>query len=191
MIVACAALLVALGGTSIAAVSALPLASVGTPQLKNKAVTNAKLATNAVTTGKVKNGSLRRGDFAANSLPVGPRGFPGLQGPQGPQGATGPTGPAGVISAITVRTASVSVPGEGGIQPDSNYITRDVSVNCQAGEKAISAVAGWGADDDNLELTVVGIKPIVSSNQVVGYLAKGGSDRDVSTTFTLYVSCYK
>jgi hypothetical protein len=190
MIVACAALLVALGGTSIAAVSALPRASVGTPQLKNNAVTNAKLSGNAVTTGKVKNGSLRKIDFAANSLPAGPRGFPGPTGPTGPGGPSGPTGPAGVIGAITVRTGSVSVPGQAGSQPDSNYITRDVSVNCQAGEKAISAVAGWGADDDNLELTVVGIKPIVSNNQVVGYIAKGGSDRDIATTFTLYVSCY-
>ena len=54
MVVACIALLVALGGTSIAAVTQLvPRNSVGTLQLKN----------NAVTSAKVKNQSLLRADF--------------------------------------------------------------------------------------------------------------------------------
>ncbi len=76
MVVACIALLVALGGTSIAAVNALPRRSVGTPQLKN----------NAVTSIKVRNRSLRAVDFARGQLPAGP------QGPEGPQGRNGRDG---------------------------------------------------------------------------------------------------
>jgi hypothetical protein len=188
MIVACAALLVALGGTSIAAVSAFPAGSVGTLQLKDRAVTNPKLANNAVNTAKVQNGSLLKNDFKSGQLPAGPRGFPGLPGAQGPSGPSGPSGPAGLISTITVRTGSVTVPG--GVAEDGKYNTRDVAVNCNADEKAISAVAGWSADDDNLELTTVGIKPN-STGTVTGYLAKGGNDSGNSTNFTLFVSCYK
>jgi hypothetical protein len=77
-VIACIALLVALGGTSVAAVSiVLPPNSVGTAQLKN----------NAVVSGKVQNGSLRRADFGPGQLPAGPA------GPQGPAGPAGPAGP--------------------------------------------------------------------------------------------------
>jgi hypothetical protein len=89
MVVACLALLVALGGTSVAAVTAIPRNSVGTPQLKK----------NAVMSAKVKNGSLRASDFAAGQLPAGPAGPPGpagAGGPQGPQGPAGPQGPQGL-----------------------------------------------------------------------------------------------
>ena len=68
---------IALGGASYAAV-ALPANSVGTKTLKKSAVTSAK----------VKDGSLRRGDFASGTLQA-------AQGPQGPQGAQGPVGPKG------------------------------------------------------------------------------------------------
>jgi hypothetical protein len=79
MIVAIAALVVALGGTSYAAVK-LSAGSVGTKQLKNNAVTTSKLKKNSVTGAKVKNGSLSAGDFKASSLPVGPAGPKGDPG---------------------------------------------------------------------------------------------------------------
>ena len=60
MVVACVALLVALGGTSIAAVNALAPNSVGPVQLRTGAVTNPKLRNNAVTGPKVQNHSSRR-----------------------------------------------------------------------------------------------------------------------------------
>src|SRR3970040_1855331 len=110
MIVACIALLVSLGGTSVAAVSQLvPRNSVGTAQLKNGAVTNAKVRNNAINSGKVQNRSLLRGDFAPGQLPAGPTGPQGPAGPAGPAGAARASGPAGVIGAITVRTSSVLV----------------------------------------------------------------------------------
>lgn len=95
MVVACLSLLVALGGTSIAAVSQVARDSVGTPQLKANAVTTPKLRNNAVTSEKVRNRSLLTVDFARGQIPVGPAGPAGPAGPTGAAGAAGPTGPAG------------------------------------------------------------------------------------------------
>jgi hypothetical protein len=84
MMVACVALLVALSGTGVAALSQLPRASVGTSQLKRNAVTPQKLAPNAVRTGHVLNGSLLAADFKEGQIPAGPQGPPGPTGPAGP-----------------------------------------------------------------------------------------------------------
>lgn len=84
MMVALTALLVALGGTSYAAI-VLPKNTVGTKQLKKNAVTAAKLKKNAVTGAKVQSHSLDAGDFKADSLPTGP---PGPVGPKGDPGNT-------------------------------------------------------------------------------------------------------
>jgi hypothetical protein len=83
MVVACVALFVALGGTSIAAVTALPRNSVGPAQLRNNAVTSQKIRAGAVTSTQVRNGSLVLRDFAADEIPqgaAGPAGAPGLSG---------------------------------------------------------------------------------------------------------------
>lgn len=205
MIVACLALLVSLGGTGIAAVNALPRGSVGTLQLRDNAVTsrklatsaatNAKVANNAITSAKVKNASLLRSDFAPGQLPAGPTGPQGPQGPQGPAGAAGAAGPPGMISNVVVRQASVVVPGSSSDFPTPNttWSTRSVNVSCNSNEKAVSAGTGWSAEDDNLELATVYMKPIVASNGVVtGFTAKGANNaRDGQDhTFTLYVLCY-
>jgi hypothetical protein len=73
MVVACAALVVALGGTGYAA-TVLPRNSVGAVQLRN----------NAITASKVKNFSLLRQDFKPGQLPAGARGPAGPAGPAGP-----------------------------------------------------------------------------------------------------------
>jgi hypothetical protein len=67
MLVACIALIVALGGVSYAA-SVLPKNSVGTAQLKKKAVTAAKLRKNAVSSSKVKDDALTGADISESSL---------------------------------------------------------------------------------------------------------------------------
>lgn len=85
-VVATGALVVALGGTSYAAIK------VGSEEIKN----------NSIRSVDIKNGTLQSRDFAPGTLRFGPRGpvgFPGKtgpQGPQGPQGAVGPQGPQGV-----------------------------------------------------------------------------------------------
>jgi hypothetical protein len=95
MVVASLALLVALGGTSFAAATAIAPHSVGTLQLKNFAVGANQLKANAVLGSKVKNGTLSRRDFAPGQIPTGPAGPQGPQGPQGPAGAAGAAGTAG------------------------------------------------------------------------------------------------
>ena len=78
LVIACVALLFALGGSGFAAVAlTVPRNSVGTVQLK----------ANAVVSAKVKNGSLLSADFKAGQLPKGPTGPAGPAGPAGP-GAT-------------------------------------------------------------------------------------------------------
>jgi hypothetical protein len=92
MVVACLALVVALGGTGYAAI-AIPRNSVGAVQLKD----------NAVTAAKVKNFSLVRQDFRPGQLPVGAR---------------GPAGPAGPGARwALVRADGTIVAQSGGISP--------------------------------------------------------------------------
>jgi hypothetical protein len=58
LVISLIALFVALGGTSYAAITALPKDSVGTKQLKNNAVTSAKIASGAVTAAKINTSGL-------------------------------------------------------------------------------------------------------------------------------------
>jgi hypothetical protein len=184
MIVACIALLVALGGTSVAAVSQLARNSVGTPQLRNNAVTNPKITNNAINSAKVRPRSLLRSDFAAGQLPAGPV---GPQGPAGPAGAAGPAGPAGVIGAITVRTNSVVVVDGADAVPDTERVTR----NCEGNERAISGGTSWGDDSADLRLVTQELEPVLNAqNQVTGFVAVGGNDTGESSTFTVHVLCY-
>jgi len=88
MIVACAALAVALGGTSYAAV-ALPAGSVGSEQLRRGAVTKPKIARAALRALAGHRGA--PGPAGA----AGARGATGASGATGPAGATGTTGTAG------------------------------------------------------------------------------------------------
>jgi hypothetical protein len=192
LVVACLALLVALSGSSVAAVNALGRNTVGAPQIKpnavstselrNGAVTNAKLRANAVTGNKVRNHSLTAADFIAGTLPAGP------QGPAGPAGPAGAAGPAGTIGPITVRQGSVAVPG--GVAQNGAYDTETVSVNCNPGEKAISAGSGWSDDAADRELWTQRLTPLITNGSVTGYRGTGGNDSGNASTFTLYVLCY-
>jgi hypothetical protein len=95
MAIALLALIVALGGTSYAAIK-LPKNSVGAPQIKRSAVTG----------DKVKDASLFANDFAPGQLPKGPRGDAGPRGetgPQGPKGDLGTQGPPGLAQVIVRR----------------------------------------------------------------------------------------
>ena len=89
-VVSTIAVFVALGGASYAAIT-LPANSVGSKQIKPQAVKGSEIARNAVTAGKVKDGSLLAQDFKAGQLPAG---APGEQGPPGPKGDSGPPGSA-------------------------------------------------------------------------------------------------
>src|SRR5437016_2402082 len=101
MIVAALALFVALGGGAYAALK-LPANSVGSKQLRR----------NAVSSAKVKNGSLKAADFAAGQLPAGPKGAVGPQGPKGYAGA-----PATTLWAFVDAPAAL-VSGHGAVRVD-------------------------------------------------------------------------
>ena len=125
MVIAATALLLALGGTSIAAVSQLPRASVGTAQLKSNAVTGAKIRTSTITSSDVRNGSLRRADFRRGQIPAGPV---GAQGPQGPPGISGRE----QVSAETALNAAAP---------------KTITATCPAGKRVIGGsieVSGAG-----------------------------------------------
>ena len=119
LVVAAVALFVALGGTSIAAVNALPRNSVGTIQLKQ----------NAVTSAKVRNGSLLRADFRRGQIPAGPRGAQGPQGPAGPSDAYARflNGPIAIPAALTTL-ANLTIPQAGSyVISAKTYITATAS----------------------------------------------------------------
>jgi hypothetical protein len=186
MIVACLALAVALGGTGIAAVEAvLPRNSVGTVQLKN----------NAVTSAKVQNGSLKRADFSRGVLTPGPQGAQGPAGPAGPQGVKGDKGDkgdSGAIGDVTVHTATVSVPATvtGG---DGTYETRSVQANCDANEKGVSGGTNWEGEGDTTELVTVLSTPVYDSGakKITGWRGRGGNDTVLAHNFQVFVVCAK
>jgi hypothetical protein len=108
MVVASIALLAALAGTSIAAVSQLPLRSVGTPQLKSNAVVSSKVLNRSLLAVDFKQGQIPRGPRGLRGFP-GPEGAPGAAGAAGPAGPSGPSGPAG--ASATALWASVNENG--------------------------------------------------------------------------------
>jgi hypothetical protein len=124
-VLSCLALGIALGGTSVAAVSQLGRNTVGTAQLKAGAVTNPKIRNSAVTSAKVANRSLLRADFAPGQLPAG------ATGPAGPAGPAGPQGPAGLSGVERVEFTS----------PLNSATTRNVLIACPAGKRLIGGGA--------------------------------------------------
>jgi hypothetical protein len=132
------ALFLALSGTAYAAT--LPSNSVGTRQLKD----------NAVTSAKVKNRSLQSRDFKAGQLPRGRRGETGPRGPAGATGATGARGPQGPQGAagrngatnVTVRN-SVAV-------TIATMTTQSATAECAAGERAVGGGGVTGSDNATL-----------------------------------------
>ena len=171
-VIATLALFIALGGTSYA-VTALPKNSVGTQQLKKSAVTSVK----------VKDGSLVAADFAAGTLLKGETGATGAQGAAGPQGPVGPSGsvtgiegywnggsasnPLPAASTSALFTGNFSVNGLG-----SNFVygLAGIDGQCTAGNAPVvglyyqlNGAATWtpvpksGLQIDNL----TGIRPVM------------------------------
>jgi hypothetical protein len=97
LVVALIALFVALGGTSYAAIT-LPRNSVGTVQIKNRAVTQKKIAKKTLAALRGRRGATgQRG-------PAGPTGSPGAKGAQGIQGPAGPVN----LTYVTVESTAMA-----------------------------------------------------------------------------------
>jgi hypothetical protein len=141
------ALFVALSGTAYAAT--LPRNSVGTAQLKR----------NAVTSAKVRNGSLLTRDFKAGQVPRGPAGPAGAKGPAGPMGPAGPQGPKGdqglpgALSHTVVRTAQLLTTA-GTVRGatatcNSGEVTTGGGYFGATGDMKVVSSAPWGLDPVN------------------------------------------
>ena len=113
-----------------AAYKAIAPNSIGANELRNGAVTNAKLRGDAVTSGMVLNGSLRAVDFKAGQLPAGAKGDKGDRGEKGEKGAKGDKGDKGApgLSGYEIVT---------NVAPQSNATILEATTNCPAGKKAL------------------------------------------------------
>jgi hypothetical protein len=131
-VVASLALFLALGGVGYAATQ-LPNNSVGTPQLK----------ANAVTTGKVKNGTLLEKDFKPGQIPAGAKGDAGATGAAGPAGAQGPMGDTGAKGA-TGPTQGVAVVELSGATPSNTPDLEHSSITLDAATAGKLFVFGRG-----------------------------------------------
>jgi hypothetical protein len=128
-VMATIAVFVALGGTSVAAVS-LKRNSVGSAQVKNGSITGNDVKNNSLSGTDIT--SLTSKDFKGGKLP---------QGTQGATGARGPAGPAGATN-VAIRTGTTTIP---------NGVTGATSAHadCQAGERAVGGGADLSADYDD------------------------------------------
>lgn len=121
------ALVVALSGGAYAA--SLPKKSVGTPQLKKE----------AVTTAKVKDGSLTAADFAPGALGSG------LSGAVGATGATGPRGPQGPSGLVHSASAPSTVSG---MRPCADNDVVTVEVTPDRPSLVFGAATGYWASNE-------------------------------------------
>jgi hypothetical protein len=135
------ALVVALGGTSWAAITLPP---------------------NSVTTVQVKNHSLLAVDFKKGQLPRGAKGDRGKRGRTGPTGATGglgPPGPPGPQGAPGTARAYAWVSSTGTVDPSRS---RNLVVNrFQPGSYCVTPAPGSG-------IAVGGVQPAVSADWADG-----------------------
>lgn len=110
MVVAWAALIISLGGTSYAAIK-LPKNSVASKHIKKGGVANSDIRSNSVTSQKVRNGTLLATDFAGGQLPGaprGPQGLPGAVGPKGDKGDKGDPGSPGPTASSWARRSAAA-----------------------------------------------------------------------------------
>lgn len=134
------ALVVALGGTSYAAV-AVAKNSVGSPQIINSSIKSRD----------VKNGALKAADFRAGELPAGAQGPAGPAGPAGAAGtagAAGPQGPAGPSTAYGVSSSDTI--GWAAVANDPVVVA---TLNLPAGSYAVSGKALGNNNDTVIVLT--------------------------------------
>lgn len=170
------ALFVALGGTSYAAIK-LPAKSVGTIQLKSRAVTKAKLAPRAVDTSKVRDGSLTGADIALGAV----------DGSKVRDGSLTAADIAGkVAAAVTadrlayvqrIAVASASDPA-----PTGSYSTKGGTAACPAGTFVVGGGVSLG--DQNAQIVSNSYPSSTSS-----WTADVDNVAPTAPSFTVYAIC--
>jgi hypothetical protein len=119
------ALIVALGGTSYAAIT-----------LTKGQVKTRNVATGAITSAKVKNRTLRAIDFKAGQLAAGIQGMAGPTGLKGDKGDAGTAGTAGTAGS----TGTSGMSGYAQVAANSvndSTASKSVTATCPAGKKAV------------------------------------------------------
>jgi hypothetical protein len=149
--VAYLALFVALGGTSVAAVS-----------LKNGSVKGKHISRNAVSSPKVKDRSLLARDFAAGQLPRGKPGQPGQPGQNGAPGQDGQTGPRGPSNAYANLFNATGV-----IQLDGSEVTLG-QLTLPAGSYAFTASAEVTTSAPSTNCRIKNQGTVVATSSTVG-----------------------
>jgi hypothetical protein len=176
MAVALLSLVLAVGGTSYAAVK-LPAKSVGTPQLKNNAVTPPKLKNGSVTGAKLQQGAVGSKALAGGSVGAAQVGNDSLTGSQINEGTLGmvpsaaSAGSAG-IQSLTYTTASGPLGAHSGIT---------VHGDCPAGLRPIGG--GLRVDDPTTMFIVDGYP------QGNGWTGNVANTDDASHGITGFVVC--
>ena len=164
IVISLIALFVALGGTSYAAFS-LPKGSVGSAQLKRRAVTPTKVAPATVRLFK------------------GQQGARGLQGPQGPTGAAGTNGTNGTNGAtnVVIRHTDTAT-------PTANQTTG--IARCNAGEQATGGGALISGGVGGASQWMQPGSPVPSSGSLPpGWFASYYNSSGFSDTLSVYVIC--
>lgn len=186
MLVALLALFVALGGSSYAALN-LPKGSVGPKQLKK----------NAVTSTKVKPGSLELSDFNASqrSQLRGPQGEQGPQGAQGPQGSQGPAGaPATTLWAFVAANGTLlrsSSPGFSVLGAGFGSTTVQFPVDVSACSFAVT-IAGLSGDTyyPRGEVKVFHPQPSTPRQVIVSMTADGDGSGTAADQRSIYIQAF-
>ena len=178
-VMATIAVFIALGGGAYAATT-LPKNSVGATQLRNDAVTSAK----------VKNGSLQRSDFRTADLvklrgPAGAKGADGAAGAAGAPGAKGDRGEKGDAgrSALSTLQSGDTVRGVFGVDgtataADQQFaagVTLPVPAPATLGNLDVSVAGGF---DDNPACTGSYAAPTAPAGKVCIYPESAGLNVD-------------
>ena len=179
MVVAVIALIVALGGTSYAAVK-LPKASVGNRELKKNAVGRANIKNNAVTGAKIAANSITGADINATTLGQVPLAARAL--------AVDHANAAGALDQVNYRTAGGRVDAATLSDPTDPTtlvpaVSEPVSAGCDPGQVA----TGGGAKlDDASSQAVRESYPTTARTWTV---TVGNDDETAAHSFTVFVVC--
>jgi|1185.fasta_scaffold357496_1 hypothetical protein len=166
MIVAVVALIVAMGGTSYAAIT-LPRNSVGPRQIRAGAVGSSEL----------RDRSLGVRDLSRRARAA-------LRGPQGPPGPAGPPGSAaaggaGGSGTVTVKTAAGSV----GAAPVDQEVLATATATCDPGQRVVSGGASTG------DPAIASIHASFPAATGSAWTVTVGNDTTTARAFTVFAVC--
>jgi hypothetical protein len=160
MIVAVVALIVAMGGTSYAAIT-LPRNSVGDRQIR----------AGAVRSSEVRDRSLGIRDLSRRARAA----LRGAQGPPGPPGTATPSG----TSTFAIKTAAGTV----GAAPVDQEVLATATATCDPGQRVVSGGASTG------DAAIPSIHASFPAANGVAWTVTVGNDTTTARAFTVFAVC--